>query len=339
MRNLLYALLLVMPLTALGQIINEKDIRVEDFGGKKLKNAPKKVFFREFSIGYQSIIEANTTGFDRKASTKISMTAGLDSELTEADIQSITDEAYKKVKQKLADAGISIISHVDAKKIDEYQKRVNTTLGGKPTYLNGYVYTSPTGSEFYTVTTGTNEAIQGVKKELAKQSKLLGSLPAMQLLDKGSISDNIGKISDQLGNVPVIDFGMNISFANIVEDRKGGGASELVGEFGLGAYPYKSTIGWKGNGKLGNLESSITLSPKNYKPFEIDGVIPREKIKKRAEGDYRTDWGSGIVYAQRKDITITNPVKADRATYKAKVTQALDDYLNIFISQLIDNSK
>ena len=30
-----------------------------------------------------------------------------------------------------------------------------------------------------------------------------------------------------------------------------------------------------------------------------------EKIKKRAEGEFRTDWGTGIVYAQRKDVKIT----------------------------------
>lgn len=339
MKNILYTLLLIMPLTVLGQIIKEKDIRIDNNGNRKLKNAPKQVYFREFSIGYQTIIEASTTGFDRKASTKIAMTAGLDSELTETDIQNITDQAYKKAVKKLTDAGFTIISHEEAKKIDEYQKRINITVGGKPTYLNGYVYTQPTGCEFYDVTSGVNEAAKDVKKEVSKQSKLLGSLPATKLFEKGSISDNVGKISDQLGNVPVIDFGMNISFATIAEDRKGSGASELKGEFGLGAYPYKSSISWKGNGKLGNLETSINLSPKNYKAFEIEGVIPREKIKKRAEGDYRTDWGSGIVYAQRKDITITNPVKADRAVYIEKVTTAIDDYLNIFIAQLIENTK
>ena len=201
------------------------------------------------------------------------------------------------------------------------------------------MYTQPSGNKYFTVTSGVNEAVKDVQAGVAKQSKLLGSLPAAKLFDKGSIFDNVGKISDQLGNVPVIDFGMNISFANIVEDKKAGGASELKGEFGLGAYPYKSAISWKGNGRMGNLATNVKLSPKNYKPFEIEGVIPREQIKKRAEGDYRTDWGAGIVYAQRKDIKITNPVKADSELYKTKVAQAVDEYLDIFISQIIDNAK
>ena len=339
MKNLLYILLLVLPITISAQIINEKDIRIEDYGGKKLKKAPKRVYFREFSIGYQSLIEAKTTGFDRKASTKVTMTAGLDSELTEADIQAITDKAYKRAVEKLENAGFTIISSAEAKKIEEYQKRVNTTVGGEPTYLDGYFYTQPTGEEYYKVTSGLNEGVKGGRKALSAQSKTLGNLPGLELLEKGSISDNVGRISDQLGNVPVIDFGMNINFAKIIEDRKTGGSSVLKGEFGLGAVPYMSTIAWKGNGKLGNLETSISLSSKNYKPIEIPGVIPKQKIKKRAEGEYRTDWGAGLKYAQKKDVKITNPVKADRAIYIEKVSQAVDEYLEIFISQLTENIK
>jgi hypothetical protein len=339
MRKIIYSLLLLLPLSVFGQIIHEKDVKISEQGAKKLKKAPKKVYFREFSIGYQSIIEANTTGIDRKASTKISMTAGLDSELTETDIQAITDKAYKRVVEKLENAGFTIITSAEAKEIDEYQKRVNTTVGGEPTYLNGYVYTQPSGTEYYKVTSGLNEAVKGAKNELSKQSKTLGNLPALGLLEKGSISDNTGKISEQLGNIPVMDFGMNINFAKITEDKKAGGSSVLKGEFGLNAHPYISRITWKGKGKLGNVETAISLYPKNYKPFEIEGVIPRQKIKKTAAGKYRTDWGSGIVYAQQKDIKITNPVKADRDIYIAKVSQAVDEYLDILVAQLLENSK
>lgn len=339
MKKLIYILLFLIPSTLSAQIITEKDVNISESGTKKLKNAPKKIYFKEFSIGYQSIIEASTVGIDRKASTKVTMTAGLDSELTEADVQKITDDAYAKVVRRLTDAGFSIISSAEAKKIDEYQKKVNTTVGGKIDYVNGYIYTQPTGTEYYKVTSGVNEAVQGAKKALSKQSKLLGSLPALSLLDKGSLSDNTGKIAEQLGNVLVADFGMNINFAKITEDRKGGGSSELKGEFGLGAHPYISKIVWKGNGKFGNFESAIMMGTKNYKPFEIEGVIKKEKIKKVAKGDFRTDWGSGIIYAQRKDIKVTNPVKADRAIYIAKVTQAIDEYLEIFISRLTDAVK
>lgn len=334
----MYLCLFFLPFLADTPIISKSDVRIDEFGAKKLKNAPKKVYFREFNIGYQTIIESNTTGFDRKASTKISMTAGLDSELTEADIQSITDNAYKKVIAKLTAAGIEVIAHEEAKKIEEFQQKVNTTVGGEFSYKNGFVYTQPTGTIFFDVTSNFNEGVKDVKEAVSKQSKILGNLPMGQLLEKGSIRDNVGKISDQLGNVPVLDFGMNITFAEIMEDRKAGGSSELKGEFGLGAYPYKSAISWKGGGKLGNLESSIVFSPKNYKAFEIEGVIPREKIKNRAVGEFRTDWGSGIIYAQKKEITITNPVKADRAAYIEKVTLAIDDYLEIFISTFLEHS-
>lgn len=52
------------------------------------------------------------------------MTAGLDSELREADIQSITDEAYKKGSQILTETGFSIISYVEAKKIMNIKKEL-----------------------------------------------------------------------------------------------------------------------------------------------------------------------------------------------------------------------
>src|SRR5690554_5485293 len=168
MKNLIYTLLLIMPLSLSAQIITEKDVKISESGAKKLKKAPKKVYFKEFSIGYQSIVEASTTGIDRKASTKVTMTAGLDSELTEADVQKITDDAYKKVAKRITDAGFSIISSAEAKKIDEYQKRVNTTVGGKIDYVNGYIYTQPTGTEYYKVTSGVNEAVQKAKSGLAK---------------------------------------------------------------------------------------------------------------------------------------------------------------------------
>lgn len=52
------------------------------------------------------------------------MTAGLDSELREVDIQSITDEAYKKGSQILTETGFPIISYVEAKKIMNIKKEL-----------------------------------------------------------------------------------------------------------------------------------------------------------------------------------------------------------------------
>ncbi|MBD3749336.1 MAG: hypothetical protein IE931_07565 [Sphingobacteriales bacterium] len=131
MRKLVYTLMLLMPLTALGQIITENDIKVDDFGSKKLKNAPKKVYFKEFSIGYQYLVEGSATGRDRNLKADVNMTAALVSELTEQDIQTITDNAYKKAEKKLTDAGFTIVSGEAAKDINEYQKGVTQMTGGE----------------------------------------------------------------------------------------------------------------------------------------------------------------------------------------------------------------
>lgn len=148
MKNLLFTFLLIIPFAAFAQIINEKGIRVESSSLRQLKDAPKKVYFQEFSTDYHSIIEANTTGFNKNTSNKISIAADLDSILSEMDIQSIADEAYKSVALKLTGAGSSLVSQVETKTIDGYQKRIKSTVGSASAYLNGYVYTSPTQSYY-----------------------------------------------------------------------------------------------------------------------------------------------------------------------------------------------
>jgi len=114
------------------------------------------------------------------------------------------------------------------------------------------------------------------------------------------LTDTVGKISKQLGDVRVIDFGMNISFAQIIEDKRGGGSSVLKGTIELGAYPYKSMISWNGGMMMGALKSQIILTPKGYQPIEIPGVIKNEKITKRAEADYKYDFNVNLKYFMDK---------------------------------------
>ncbi len=304
MKKIILTLLLSIPFIVNAQIISEKDVKITESGAKKLQDSPKKIYFREFTIGYQYIIESSTSGYDGKSKTNISMTAGLVSELSDDDIQNITDNAYQKVAKSLQQAGFTIVTTDEAKAIGEFKGRNNIFVGGQSILLGGRIYTAPKGTKYLRSPAG-----------------------------------NAVKVSEELGNIPVIDLGVNIDFASIIEDKQAGGSSVLKGEFGLGAYPFKSTITRKGNGKFGNAETVIQLSSKNYKAIEIEGVIAKEKISKRAEGEYRYDWGNNLKYAQNKKVAITNPVKADKQMYITKVSQALDDYLDIFISQLIENSK
>lgn len=319
MRKLVYTLMLLLPLTVLGQIITEDAIRIDDFGIKKLKKAPKTVYFKDFSIGYQYIVKASSSAYDRSLKSEITMTAGLQSELTDKDIQDITDKAYLKVEKKLKDAGYEILSYDDAKNIKEYQNGGTLVIGGKATDSKGYIYTSPTNKKFFIPTAKIG----------------LGMING----GSGVLDKSLVRISDQLGNIIVLNFGMQINFADIFEDKQGGGSSILKGNIGLGANPYASGIVWKGDGKLGNAGSSVFLSSKNYKPFPIPGVVKEEKIRKFNAVEWKNNWTTGMKTAQSSKTTITNPVNADRQQYIAKVTQAVDEYLSIMINQLIDNSK
>ena len=97
MKKLIYIALILFPFVVNAQIVTEKSVKISGNEAKKLDKAPKKVFFKEFNIGYQVIAQNSTVSISGSNRDKVSITAGLDSKLVGEDFVAITNKAYEKV--------------------------------------------------------------------------------------------------------------------------------------------------------------------------------------------------------------------------------------------------
>ncbi len=337
MKNLIL-LLLAMPFIANAQIISKSDLDITEVGTRKLNKVPKKIYIKEFNIGYQYLEDASTTSTNSDNSKEtVAIAAVLNAGLTTDDIQSITDKAYQKFSKRLKDAGFELVGEDVASKIPYFQSgKVNKAIGGNPIDAGGYIYTLATGTTRIDKATNVDNAISKTQKTIGGLSKGLGSLAGIaDIAKKGTYVNVNEQISQEMG-VPILEFGMNFSFLNLTKSS-GGNLSVLKGTTGLEAAIYKGLLVNKGDGKLGNVETTIMVLPKKGNPIEIDGVIEKKKVSKMADAKNAKGYAFGVEYRQNKTIKQTKLVDADKATYIAKVSQAVDEYLELLASTVIEN--
>lgn len=330
--------LLILPFLANAQIISKSDLDFTETGTKKLKKIPRKIYIKEFNVGYQYIEDASAESKNNDKSTEtISIAAILNADLTTDDVQSITDKAYRKFTQQLGDAGFEFVGEEEAVKIPFFNSGIVTkNIGGVPMDANGYIYTLATGTTRIDKVTTVSSGITKTQNAISSQSKGLGSLAKIADVAKNdTYVDPKVEISSELG-IPVLEFGMNFSFLQL-NSSSGGGLSILKGTSGLNASVYKSILINKGEGKFGNIESFVQILPKKSEPIEIDGVIEKKKVSKLAEAENFKGYSFGTEYRQDKTIKEIRLVDADKATYIAKVSQALDEYLDYLALAIIDS--
>ncbi len=337
MKNLIL-LLLAIPFFANAQIISKSDLDITEVGARKLKKVPKKIYIKEFNVGYQYLEDASTTSTNNDNSKEtVSIAAVLNAGLTTADIQSITDKAYQKFSKRLKDAGFELVEEDVASRIPYFQSgKVTKAIGGKPMDAGGYIYTLATGTTRIDKVTDVDNAISKTKKTIGSLSKGLGSLSGIADIGKKSTYVNVNEqISQELG-IPILEFGMNFSFLNLTKSG-GGGLSVLKGTTGLEAAIYKGILVNKGDGKFGNVESLVQVVSKSNNPVEIEGVIEKKKVSKMADAKNAKGYAFGVEYRQNKTIKQTKLVDADKATYIAKVSQALDEYLDFLATSVVES--
>ncbi|MGW8123127.1 hypothetical protein ACV07N_10760 [Roseivirga echinicomitans] len=329
-------LLLVIPFFANAQIVSKGILDFSDSGTKKLRDIPKKIYIKEFNVGYQYFEDgsAKSENYD-KSTESITIAAILNAGLTTDDVQNITDEAYRKFSNQLKDAGFELVGEEEASEIPFFQSgQVTRNVGGVPIDANGYIYTLPVGTTRIDKVTNVSAGISKAQNTISSLSKGLGSLAKIaDIGKKDTYQDPKIKISEELG-VPVVEFGMNFSF---IQFKNALGGSVLKGTSGLNAAIYKGTLINKGDGKMGNAESVVQVVPKKGRPIEIEGVIEKNKISKMADADNAKTYRFGTEYRQDVTIKQTKLVDADKATYVAKVSQALDEYLNILATTIIES--
>ncbi len=336
--NKIILFLLAIPFIANAQIVSKSDLDITETGAKKFKKIPKKIYIKEFNVGYQYMENATAESKNDDESTEtISMSVILNADLTTDDVQSITDKAYQKFSKQLEDAGFELVGEEEASKLPFFQSgKVTKIVGGVPVDAGGYIYTLATGTTRIDKVTVVSDGITKTQNTIGSLSKGLGSLSKIaDVAKKDTYVDAKVKVSEELG-IPVLDFGINFNFLHL-SAAGGGGFKVLKGTTGLSAAAYKSILVNKGDGKFSNAESLVQIAPKKGEPIEIDGVIEKQKISKLADAKNFKGYRFGTEYRQHRTIKQTKIVEADKATYIAKVSQTLDEYLDTLSSTIIDS--
>jgi hypothetical protein len=313
-----------------GQIVTDKNVHDQSYGEKKLKNAPKKIYLGQFFVNYQVLAASSEASAGNR--TRAEMAVGLTG-IELDDMQEITNNAYAMVVNKLKDAGIEIISADEAGKSDFYSDWIRIQ-GGTPSQaqLLGYISTAPKGYDYFV-------------KKVNKDGKT-----------KNTFFDTTPALSKSLGDIPVFETNVSFQFVTIegsssllTDATKMKGvveyqmpesaiAKSAEGFFGgkIETSRVVNRVVWKGGAAgLGAL-TILQNSPKNK--IEIPGVMEEKKFKEYVTPDrnYSTSY-SGIVYRNNKELEVSHQVKADRAAYKAKTQQALNEFLSITVDNFIAN--
>ncbi|TXE11196.1 hypothetical protein [Algoriphagus aquimarinus] len=328
MKNYLLILAFFFCTMVQGQIVTSKNVSDNSYGEKKLKDAPKKVYLNQFFVNYQLIAASSEASAGGK--TKAEMAVGMTG-VEIADMQEITNNAYAMVVKKLQDAGIEIVNSAEAGNTEFYSDWTKMT-GGTPSkaQLIGYVSTAPAGFDFY------------VKKVDSKGKT------------KGTFLDTTPKLSKELGDIPVFEANICFQFVTIegnssyvTDATKMKGvvqyqmpevaiAKSAEGIFGskIETSRVAARVVWKGGMNGAGANTILSYSPKGG--IEIPGVMEEKKFKEYVTPDrsYNTTY-AGVAYTNDKELEVSHQVKADRAAYKTKTQQALNEYLSLVVDNFI----
>lgn len=222
----IYALLLLCCNSLFAQTIGEVDLKeINNYGLRKLKDAPKKVFISQFRVNFQTMYldtEKKAGGFrggsdytrSYKSAVSASLSLGLKG-IQEKDLIDITDELYKNLTSQLKAEGFEIITAEQALASDELKDWVKRTGGSlNQAQYDGYVSISPTGFDYL---------VKGVNDDGKEKNSFFNKAP---------------KISQQLGGAMVLIVNLAVPFANEAES----GGSKLLGRLGGGAKVVAETI-------------------------------------------------------------------------------------------------
>ena len=338
MKNILgFVVLAVVSLSlAQAQVITEKDVKIGGYGTKKFKKAPKKAYIANFKVYFHVIASASakSTGGSSfgtlKGNTKTSMTVAVDG-VDVDEFQRITDVTYQKFVADLESKGFEIIDTEEASKIEFYDGW-EMKQGGKVNYANvpGYVSVTPSGTSYL------------VRKE-ARSGR-----------EKKTFIDRTPKISKQLDDAIVVEATFAFPF---IEMRTS--SSSMVGFSSVKAktaFQMGSAVGSDGmvnlledskvkftSGSGPGASANAYLESYLKKPVEIENVFSKEKFREFSAAK-STDISSatpnyfGIVYADNNYNDVTNMAECDGGKYQEKTTVAINNFIDIVLTDFYDNA-
>lgn len=347
MRTVLFVLLSCCVFTATAQSISEVDLKeINNYGLKKLDDAPKKVYISQFRFNFQTLYldkERKVGGFrggseytrSYKSDVEANLSIGLKG-LQEQDLVDIVNEAYKDLTDKIKAAGYELVSVDAAAATDEmqgWQRKAGGTLN--QSQFDGYVTVSPAGYEY-----------------LVKATRDDGK-------EKGGFLSKAQPLSKQLGGAIVLAVNIAVPFAHEAESggskllgRLGGGA-KVVAETGLQIgndwLNTSGTVGFESSGAtliaLNAKQSMANINVGNWmlkKPIEIGDVIEKKKFK--SEETAKVDWGTDAGFFRVYDVdnrfmSKVHAVEVSSAKYKAAVTAAAKKYMDAVWAEIASNLK
>ena len=347
MRTVLFALLSCCVFTATSQSISEVDLKeINNYGLKKLDDAPKKVYISQFRFNFQTLYldkERKVGGFrggseytrSYKSDVEANLSIGLKG-LQEQDLIDIVNEAYKDLTDKVKAAGYELIS-VDAAAAAEEMQGWQRKAGGSlnQSQFDGYVTVSPAGYEYL---------VKATREDGKEKGGFLSKAPAL---------------SKQLGGAIVLAVNIAVPFAHEAES----GGSKLLGRLGGGAKVVAETGLQIGNdwlntsGTVGFESSGATLFALNAKqgmanysvgnwllkkPIEIGDVIAKQKFK--SEETAKVDWGTDAGFFRVYDVdnrfmNKVHAVEVNSVKYKAAVAAAAKKYMDAVWAEISGNLK
>jgi hypothetical protein len=342
MKTFLLLIMCFFYLVSNSQEVGEVTLKdINNYGLKKLKDAPKKILIGQFRINFQTMYvdtEKKQGGFrggsdytrSYKSDVSASLAIGLKG-LKEQDLIDVTNTLYNDMVTKLKQQGYELITASEAAATDElkdWEKKMGGTLN--QSQYQGYVTVSPTGFEYL---------VRGQKDD--------GK-------EKGNILNRASSVSKQLNGATIMIINITVPFAAEAESGASkmlgslSGGAKVVAETGLhisnSALDYSGTTAFYANGSsvisIYAKQSMANINVGNWvlkNSIPINGVIEKKKFK--AEETAKVDWGTdaGLFKVYDVDDRFMSKVKAvnvDAEVYKKGVSAAASKYVNAVLQEI-----
>lgn len=346
------------------QQISEVKLKTNQFGLKKAKKGPKKVFIKSFNIYYEVYKEAvdykngyNGTRGKKVGSATARAAVGLDGVMKD-DVQEKTDLLYQEFVNDFTTKGYEIITADEASKIE--------TFKGWEKATGPFVRESKLPGVLTCVPNGYSYLYKDRSKVGAKMNKVFGSL-------------KLPVISKELNDALVVDVNVYIMFSENASKGFNLGSIDKVAKVKINTNlrladsyavqaPKKPTklgalgsIGIKGAMTTENITSSVNVTYGKIKigagamgqyngilkkPIEINGVMKKEKIRayQRQQtvvptsfsNNYTQIGGMTLVTVEDRFSKNATWVKVDSKKYAEGLYKASSAFIKAHTKELLD---
>lgn len=328
-------LLTLAFLVGYSQLIPEKKIDVSQMKSKKMDEAPKKVYIKDFKVFYQMIAEAEKTSYggrqlgggSYKGNATARLAVGVEGVEAE-DLQEMTNSIYSNYIQKLEGMGLEVLTSKDIPAIDFYEgweliegPRVNQEQ------VEGSLMVIPANFAYY------------IKGKNRKGKEKTGGFMAGVTRDATGLTTSglygpVPKISKELEDAITVEVVLNVP--SIYLDPK----SNLAGAKVKGGAYLRLESGRVSYISGESPKPGVAAADKGFevmvkKPIPIDGVFGEQNFKSVAT-KARTSVPSYASFftVENTSVELTNTIKCEARDYKTKVGNVLNEYLDISLDKL-----